>query len=116
MRYIIKRTSEWEGRPHPEAEEVVLGRYKDIRTFEDHEDWFSKFPEDATLEIERGFTKEGHPFIIRDGSHIRFYVMEVPDLVKFVEEVGEIILSPARDEYIGYEELLHLEIYDDYRE
>ena len=119
MKYLITRTSIWEDEisPHPKAVSVHPKIYKDIRTFKNKEEWLEKFPKGGDGVLEWGVTEDGHPYrIIPFLIEHTLWVIEIEDLVSFVKEVGEIILSLNSETYPEYDTLLEIEIYDDYRE
>jgi len=116
MKFIISKTSIFNEQPHKDAKQVRLEKYKDFRTFETLEAWKERFPKDFKDNPKTGYTKDGHPYRIIDGSHVTIWIIEIKDLVKFVKKNGEIILSPPREEYMGFENLMRIEIYDDFRE
>lgn len=118
MKYIIKRTSIWSNEaPHPDAKNVTLEHYRDIRTFKSKEEWLSKFPNDVNGVIEWGEI-DNHTYRVVDGSHITIWVIEIDDILEFLDKLGEdIILSKNKySGYVGYENCYTLEIYDNYRE
>lgn len=114
MKYIISRTSEKEP-PHPNAEKVQINHYRDVRTFRNKEEWLEMFPEDAEDAIEWGQTIHGSPYRIISSIHT-IYTIEISNLNEFVKKAGEIILGPPKLGLVGFEDLMHIEIYDDYRE
>lgn len=108
MKYIIERTSNWEGKPIDECTKMKVHKY-DYRNLcvKDHK----LFWED--------FCKCNRDIQIFDdcyrGTHIEakdVWVAEVNDLHEFVNQYGDIILSEPDNE----EGLWRIEIYDDYRE
>lgn len=117
MKYIISRTSIWgDKQPHPKAKRITLKKYKDVRSFKNKKEWLERFPMDNDKAQKWGITKSGNPFRIVDGSHITIWIMDIPDLNKFMVKHGEIVLKPKNEEYIGFTNLMEVEIYDGYRE
>ena len=100
MKYIITRTSAWSSdSPHKDAKREVVKYLKDVRNFNSLEAWKAKFPEERVWE-----------------RYWDIYTIEIDNLLKFIEENGQVVISPPETEYVGYESLFTIEIYDDYRE
>ena len=117
MKYIITRTSTWDKKPIKNCTMHRLERYRDIRTFDSLEQWKERFPKDFDRDIyEQGITEDGEPYMVVEGGHVKFYVVEIEDLHEFVLEHGQIVVSPPNSRYIGWEGVFQLEIYDNWRE
>ena len=118
VKYIISRTSEYRDNISPVkgAVLVTLKKYRDIRGFSNKDEWLNRWPQDADKALKWGVTKKGDPFRIINGSHITFWIIDVNDLRRFSKKYGQIILDFRETGYIGYENLMRLEIYDEYRE
>ena len=104
MKYIVSRTSIWpDEKPIEEAVEGVIHNYWESTEY--NYDYFMKMCRDVVKLSEgnyRGTIKEGE----------KVWIVEVDDLIKFVDKYGPIIIQPADNE----EGLYEIEIYDYYRE
>lgn len=118
MKYIITRTSAYiSDLPHKDAKREVVKYLKDVRKFNSLEAWKVKFPKDFDNDkvIETGYTKNNLPYRVYE-RYWDIYTIEIDNLLKFIEENGQVVISPPENEYVGYESLFTIEIYDDYRE
>lgn len=116
MRYIIERTSNCGDNPKCEgAFKVTAKERKDIRTFKNKEEWLKKFPKDEDRALRWGVTKDKEPYRVCR-VNIDLWLIDIEDLREFVCKYGHTILSPPKEEYIGYEDLFIIEVYDSYRE
>jgi len=94
-----------------------LKKYKDVRGFKSIEEWKFRFPfEFHEKVISTGYTKEGRPYRIIDGSNKTIWTIEIKDLIEFINKYGEIVIIPPREEYVDFEDLYTVIIYDDYLE
>lgn len=117
MRYIVSRTSSSiDASPECDGEvQVTTTLYRDQRTFKTIDDWKKKFPEDFEMPIvECGEMGGGTYRIIKQCDVV--WVVEVPDLIAFVKKYGRCVLSLNAGKYPELDDLMELEIYDDYRE
>lgn len=113
MRFIISRTSQWDGEPHNKAYQDKFIRV-DTRVVDcpsklnhrvDRENWYEK---GTNHRVENGCIKRD--FI---GKNWFIDISSLEELLEFKEEVGEDIVIQNSWEN---EELLEIEIYDTYRE
>ena len=121
MKYKIRRTSTWDSCPHPDAvrEEYILIDRRTVATLEEakKQHWYKNWYEGGVNHrVERGMIACDVKY--RNAKDKVFYrwVIEIDDLVKWVEDLGsEIILKPKYND-ASTNPLPEIEIYDDYRE
>ena len=54
--------------------------------------------------------------MIINGNHITVWTIEITDLFDFINKYGSVIINPPSEEYVDFEDLYELIIYDDYME
>lgn len=103
MKYIVSRTSIWtDEKP---IEEAVEGEVHEYNTYCD-ESILSKNVFKDIIKLSDGHFRGTYK------QPVKVWVVEVDDLIKFVDKYGPIIIQPADNE----EGLYEIEIYDYYRE
>src|SRR5574343_1407772 len=110
MKYIISTTSiSSDKQPHPDAIAEFSSKYRDERSFKSLKEWESKFPQDFNQHIfEKGEYEDGSYMIVARNKII--WTIEIDDLCKFVAANGDIVLSPPKNDYEGFEHLFKIEI------
>lgn len=119
MKFKITRTSLWNNeQPHENAILEHVENYRDVRSFKNKEEWLKKFPNDESNALEWGITDKGKPYrIVKANDYAcKIWTIEIDDLCKFIIENGSVIISQPSLGRVGFEDLMELEIYDDYRE
>ena len=126
MRFVITRTSQWEGQPCEEAQSVLASQRWDERTFANLDAWFEKFPKDFDRKIlqKRNLTGRddnvGAAMLIQENAPTTIYFVDLrdlADLIRFVSEHGHCIVSGPERKFEDAPEFDgEIEIYDDYRE
>lgn len=116
MKFIISKTSEWDGQPHERAVKETFKRY-DVRSFkseEEHDErlrypWRSEGTEHQMFE--GGICRR-----LDDQELWTITFKDANDLLSFIEEVGRVVIEPSWHLRGPQEQLLEIEIYDSWRE
>lgn len=127
MKFVIKRTSMWDGKPCKEAKKITVPHWQTRMCSEEYFDrnfshreglWRSSGSGHRAVKAKYENSISGHKeWITRREEDRKVWGVEVDSLEALVELVGkygEIILS--RYDYADEEVIYKLEIYDDYRE
>jgi len=115
MEFVIHRTSVWDDEisPHPKAYQKKVTRV-DARTFKSPAEHDAKIPGEFWLSKGKNHRKYKDG-IARDFDATTWCIKisTLEELVKFSEEVGELVVSCR---HFMYKEEPSIEIYDTYRE
>ena len=119
MKFFISRSSSHYDdfgqpiKPHDRAE-LVSVEYWDMRTFQTPEEHDAKFPTRPWYKSGRNHDRWAGG-IKRQTGNVEKWVINLDDVIAFVKEVGQIVLSPPHEQN-GADALYEIEIYDGYRE
>ncbi len=124
MKFEIRRTSSYDGKPCDEAKEATVRLRWDERTFPTLEEWEKRFPEDfisrTTRKIVRQENRENTSAMLIDTAPCSFWYINVTtmaQLMQFIKKYGEVIVDAPEKRWEDAPEVLGtIEIYDDYRE
>jgi len=119
MRYIISITSQLNGRPCDESDRFLgkltrldWRRCKTLDAIRNHQSIKGWFDSGTNHREENGMVVRELEVVFEEGEYYKLYTMKVPDITKFVDTYGCVVIKPSDYKEIRYE----IEIYDSYRE
>ena len=107
--FLVSRTSAWDERPCDEAFQIDIVR-TDTRNVDDPKKIPANNGTDGTWYLDGTNHRVENGRIKRDMGVAAVWVVEVSDLLSFIDKYGECVIGK------GINDFYTLEIYDDYRE